>query len=324
MINNPILNIKNLNIFAHINGKAIQLLNNVSLKIFREEVVGLVGESGSGKTITAFSTIKLFPESLKFNAESIEFNGKNIMEMHKKELEKIRGKEIAFIFQDPMSALNPLLKIKTQLEEVLIEHSDLDAQQRKEKIIEILKELDFPEPERKIRQYPHQLSGGLRQRVLIAMAILTNPSLIVADEPTTALDVTTQAKSLHLLKKMKEKVKSSILFISHDLYLLSKIADRIYVMYAGEVVEAGPSEILLKNPKHPYTQGLIDAIPIPGAKKKIKPIPGTIPDPGQKPSGCIFSTRCSFAQDKCFQEKPELVEKNNHAVKCFYPLKSFR
>ncbi|GAB4179108.1 MAG: dipeptide ABC transporter ATP-binding protein [Calditrichia bacterium] len=317
---NPLLNIQNLSVLLSRAEPPLYLVKDINMTINANEIVGLVGESGSGKSITAFSILNLLDSGLKRRAEAIFYKDTDLMQKSEAELRALRGNEISMIFQDPMSALNPLLKIGKQLDEVISVHQPLDKEERKLKIIEVLRELDFPDPEIRLHQYPHELSGGLRQRILIAMALLNMPDLVIADEPTTALDVTTQAKSLELLLRMREKYEAAFLIISHDLYLLSKISDRIYVMYAGEIIEEGKAIDIFTNPLHPYTRGLIDAIPIPGEFRQVTSIPGTLPNPGSRPTGCIFSDRCSYTKENCRKEKPDYQTDSDRQVKCFYPL----
>ena len=321
-----LLEIKNLTINLQHKGQSYPLVNDVNLTIPENEIVGLVGESGSGKTLTALSILQLHQSpQIKITSGEILLDGKNLLKLSKKKLQKIAGNKICMIFQDPMTSLNPLMKLGKQLDEVIKIHHNIPAKERKKNIISLLNLVGFPDPDKRLKQFPHQLSGGLQQRVMIAMALLNNPRLLIADEPTTALDVTTQAQILRLLLKLKEKYNISILFISHDLLLISKITRLINIMYAGEIVESGKTDNIFNSPFHPYTKGLLDALPqveYKNSKKTIKPIPGNIPNPQDRTKGCIFSDRCFNVKEKCYENEPKIsTNLGEHAYKCFFPLK---
>lgn len=321
MKRNTVFSCRNLQIVFPWKNTPVPLVNRISFHIDHDEIVGLVGESGSGKSLTAFAILRLLPTNLQMSAEEMRLNESDLLNLPETEMQQIRGKRVSMIFQDPFSALNPLLPLKVQLEEVLKYHTSLTKEERYGKMIEVLQMLDFPDPQEKLRQYPHQLSGGLNQRMVIAMALITEPDLIIADEPTTALDVTTQAYTLYLLQHIQQKKKNSILFISHDLLLLSKLADRIYVMYRGEMVEEAAARSIFNQPAHPYTQGLIDAIPLPSVQKEIKPIPGMIPPPSADRRGCVFADRCFRVQPECRKTSPPWQKTKYGRVRCFFPLR---
>ena len=319
-----LLEIKNLSVNLTRKDTVFPLVKNISFTIPFNEIVGLVGESGSGKTLTALSILQLHRASqIQISSGEILLNGENLLELPRKKMQNIAGNKISMIFQDTMTSLNPLIKLGKQLDEMLKIHQKLTSSERKEKIIHLLNQVGFPEPEKRLNQYPHQLSGGLQQRVMIAMALLNNPQLLIADEPTTALDVTTQAQILKLLLELKRKFKISILFISHDLLLISKITNLINVMYAGEIVESGKTETVFKSPLHPYTLGLLNALPQLNSSKKILPIPGSIPGPHERKNGCVFFNRCEYSKSDCAAKEPDIsFNSENHFYKCFYPVKN--
>ncbi len=292
------------------------VLNGVNLKIYEDEVFGLVGETGCGKSVTSMSILRLLPSNAQLSGRII-FEGRNLLELDEKEMKKIRGKKISMVFQDPMSSLNPLFKIKTQMVDIIKLHHAMDKEEALKKAEELLKAVNLPDPHRVLESYPHQLSGGMRQRIMIAMALSFEPSLLIADEPTTALDVTIQKQILDLILELKERYHFSVLLITHDLGVVAETCDRVGVMYAGNMVEIADVEELFENPLHPYTQGLLSAIPDPRYRKPLKPLRGNVPSLLQPPPGCRFHPRCDFAMDICKEKKPELVEySENHAVAC--------
>ena len=304
-----------------------KVLEDICLSIKQSEVLALVGESGSGKTVTSLSIMGLLPTNGKINQGSITLLSKNnkklnILELSDAELNEIRGNDVAMVFQEPMTCLNPTMTIGSQITEVILNHKKISKIDAYKLMINLLKLVEIPEPEQRANEYPHQLSGGMRQRIMISIALACEPKLIIADEPTTALDVTIQAQLLDLLKKLKNSVvsKTSILFITHNLGIVREIADRIIVMYAGTIVEEGSVEEVFNNPLHPYTKGLIQSLPEFNIdnQKKIQPIPGNIPSMNDLPSGCYFHPRCSFAKENCKIKKP-LLEKilDNRKSRCF-------
>ena len=297
-----------------------RLLNGVSFEIREGETVGIVGESGCGKSMTALSIMRLLDTPPAHLSGRIEFEGQNLLELGKKEMQNIRGNRISMIFQEPMTSLNPVYTIGNQLQEVLTLHQGLSAKQAREASIELLRSVGVALPEKRIRDYPYQMSGGMRQRVMIAMALACRPRLLIADEPTTALDVTIQAQVLDLMRELKAETGTAIAFITHDLGVVYEMCDRVVVLYCGEVMEEAPAERLFDKPLHPYTVGLMESLPKVGHRgEKLHIIPGSVPPAGQYPSGCVFAPRCEFAEKRCFTEKPAPVKTENgtRTVRCF-------
>jgi oligopeptide/dipeptide ABC transporter ATP-binding protein len=317
-MSNSLFSIENLTISFENEKKKIIAVNNVSFDINKGEIVGLVGESGCGKTITSLSIIGLLPNSANLNSGKIYYNKKDILSMEEKEKRKLRGKKISMIFQEPMTSLNPLWRCGKQIGEAIKLNNKIDKKVLKSRVLEIIKNVGLPNPETIYGKYPHELSGGQRQRVMIGIAIANHPDLIIADEPTTALDVTIQSQILELLKKINKEEGSSILFISHDLGVIHDIADRVIVMYAGFIVEVASRIDLFSNPKHPYTLKLLQSIPVPEKKgKKLESIPGIVPRIDSDIEYCPFVDRCHAAKDICKEKLPKLEEKsNNHFARC--------
>ncbi|MDX8361322.1 ABC transporter ATP-binding protein [Cytobacillus sp. IB215316] len=314
-----LLEVKNLKTYFFRKKKAIPAVDGVDIKINKGETVALVGESGSGKSITSLSIMRLVPSpGGKIVDGEILYDGKDLVEIPEKEMLKVRGNDISMIFQEPMTSLNPVLKIGEQITEVLIYHQKMSKTEARIKAIELLDMVGFSRAAEIIDEYPHRLSGGMRQRVMIAMAMSCNPKLLIADEPTTALDVTIQAQILDLMRNLSKKFNTSILLITHDLGVVSDIADRVVVMYCGQVVEEANVEELFDNPLHPYTEGLINSVPsIDGEITRLQSIEGTVPSPEHLPKGCRFAPRCSKAFDQCFNEIPLLTKKVSRSVRCF-------
>ncbi|KAF2958528.1 peptide ABC transporter ATP-binding protein [Thermotoga sp. Ku-13t] len=298
--------------FKTLYGK-VRALRNVSLTIQSGEIVALVGETGCGKTVTGLSIIGLLPENAVYSG-TIFFKG---MKIDRETVKSIRGKEVAVVFQDPSSSLNPLYTVEQQLVDVLMSRWNMTKNEAKQKIPELLKQVQLLDVDRVLRAYPHELSGGMRQRIMIAMALACEPSLLIADEPTTALDVTVQRQILYLLWELQRTKKFSVLFITHDLGIVAQLADRIVVMYAGSVVEIAPKKLLFTNPLHPYTVGLLNCVLDPRRKKLPEPIPGSLPSLTEISSECAFRERCGHAFDECSISTPNLVEAEpNHFVFC--------
>jgi len=309
-----LLSIEDLGVSFRADGREIRVVDGVSIKAEDEEFLGIVGESGCGKTITALSIMRLLPPNTSVSGRVI-FRGQNLLDKSGPEMQRIRGREISMIFQEPMTSLNPVFTIGSQIAEVLMIHRDLSKREAMDEAVELLRVVQIPSPELRIREYPHQMSGGMRQRAMIAMAIACNPSLLIADEPTTALDVTIQAQILELLEGLREKNRMSIFFITHDLGIIAEYARRVVVMYAGRIVEEADVKEMFLNPRHPYTIGLIESIPrIRG--ERLRPIPGQVPAMDRLPPGCKFSTRCRYAIKECHDEEPELVSVNDHKSRC--------
>ncbi|MEZ4705456.1 MAG: ABC transporter ATP-binding protein [Bdellovibrionota bacterium] len=305
-----LLSVDDLRIYFKLEKSIVKAVDGLSFDLNQGEILGIVGESGSGKSVTCLGLMDLNPQPpAYYPSGKIVFKGTNIMKATKEQLRKIRGNEISMIFQDPMSSLNPFLTVETQLCEVLIEHEGLTADQARKKAIDMLARVGIPSPDRRITQYPHQFSGGMRQRVMIAMALLCRPKLLLADEPTTALDVTIQAQILDLMKELNREYGTSIILITHDLGVVAGMAERSLVMYAGRIVERASTKDLFQKPKHPYTHALLKSIPrldeVRG--KKLDPIPGLPPDLSNLPGGCSFHPRCPKAVDKCKQTYPDVV-----------------
>lgn len=294
----------------------IKPVNEVSLQIGAGEAVGLVGESGSGKTMLSLALMGLLPEGSRVSGEALQ-DGTPLTNLREEEWRSVRGKEIAMIFQEPMTSLNPVMKIGAQIEEAIRTHEKkLEARAVRERTLDALRKAAVPEPELRAEQYPHQLSGGLRQRAMIAMALAAGPKLLIADEPTTALDVTVQKQILELLRRLRGELQLGLLFITHDLGVVSQVADRVAVMYAGRVVEQGQTKEVLSNPKHPYTQGLLEASPK-LQRSALKPIPGVVPQLFGLPPGCSFEPRCGLRKAECTRAVPELRSATpGHEARC--------
>ena len=297
----------------------VQAVRGVSFQLTKGEVVGVVGESGCGKSITMMSIMRLLDKNGIIKDGRIFFEGKDISKITEKEMSKIRGNDIAMIFQDPMTSLNPLITIGNQIIEPLIIHEKLSKKEAFKKGVELLRLVNIPNPEKRMKQYPHEFSGGMRQRAMIAMALSCNPKLIIADEPTTALDVTIQAQIVEIMKNIKNKLGTSIIFITHDLGVVADICDRVNVMYGGLIIEKGGINDIFDNPKHPYTWGLLDSVPsVQKERKRLKPIEGQPPDLLKPPKGCPFYARCKFAMNICREKMPEFYEvSKKHKVSCW-------
>lgn len=311
----PLLTVNNLSVkFDKKNATAV---DNINFELYPGEKLGIVGESGSGKSVTCRTILHLLPDYAKVTGE-VNYNDKNLLNMSNKQMYKIRGKEISMIFQEPMTSLNPLFTIGYQLRETILLHQDCSKKQAEEKAIEALRMVKIPNPEQRMKQYPFELSGGMRQRVMIAMALVCRPHVLIADEPTTALDVTIQAQILDLMKELNEKLSTAVILITHDLGVVAETVDRVIVMYAGTMVETNDVRTLFKSPKHPYTIGLLGSILSVNEKKEtLSSIPGTVPSLAEMPTGCRFCTRCSEKCALCEKESPPVVELDGGKVKCW-------
>lgn len=319
MENTPLLEVKGLKTHFFNKDVITRAVDGVDITVHPKEVVCIVGESGSGKSMTALSIMGLVPQPRgKVVDGTIHFNGINLLNNSFKEMAKLRGNEISMIFQEPMTALNPVLKIGDQIQEGYIRHRKVSKKEANKKAIEMLKFVSVPRAEEIMNEYPHQLSGGLRQRVMIAMAMICEPKLLIADEPTTALDVTIQSQVMNLMKKMRDDFGTSILLVTHDLGVVAEMADHVVVMYAGQVVETTDADTLFDRSLHPYTNGLMDSIPsINEDKETLYSIPGIVPEAFNFPKGCRFADRCSIAVDRCKEKMPELREiEPGHFVRC--------
>ena len=313
-----VLSVKNLNLWFDGDYSSPQILNNVNFEVYKGETLGIAGESGCGKSVTSLSVLRLLKSPPARIQGTIDFLGKNLLDLSTREMQKIRGNQIAMIFQEPMTSLNPLFKVGYQLEEVFRLHQGLSKEEAKKKAVEMIDAVRIPLPEQRANEYPFQLSGGMRQRVMIAMALSCRPELLVADEPTTALDVTIQAQVLDLMCNLQKEFGTAIMFITHDLGVIREICDRVVIMYCGEIVETAKVEELFANPSHPYTNGLLSTLPQQGVKDRLPTIPGIVPPAGKFPKGCVFSPRCEYACEQCIRNKPELYDiGNGHSVCCF-------
>jgi len=319
-----ILEVKDLKTYFYTHKGVVKAVDSVSFDLDRGEILGIVGESGGGKSVTGFSLIRLIEEPGQVVGGEVIFKGTDLLKKPESYMTSIRGKEISMVFQDPMTSLNPVYTIGKQLEEVLILHDNLNKEQRRRKCIELLKSVGISNAESRLNNYPHQFSGGMRQRVIIAIALASNPDLIIADEPTTALDVTIQAQILKLMKQLSKETNSALILITHDLAVISELTDRVNVMYCGKIVETGYTQDIIRHPAHPYTQGLLSSIPnIDEEKKRLNTIPGIVPNMFDLPEGCKFAERCPYAQEICWKQEPEGTNRGKrHEVYCFFPLGS--
>jgi oligopeptide/dipeptide ABC transporter ATP-binding protein len=314
-MSDKLLDVRNLSIAFKSDQRALRVVSDISFDIGKAEIFGLVGESGSGKSMTALSILRILPVNA-FAEGNILFKDRDLLTLGEDEMRRTRGKDISIIFQEPMTSLNPVLTVGYQVAEALRAHFDISKSDAMTKAVELLRSVRIPSPETRIRDYPHQLSGGMRQRVMIAMAIACNPALLIADEPTTALDVTIQAQILDLLQGLREERDMAVLLITHDLSIIAEQAERVAVMYAGRIMELAPVEELFRNTLHPYTIGLLESLP---DKKGVplKPISGFVPSPDLYPEGCKFSDRCPSVSVACTAAEPELVEvSKGHFVRC--------
>lgn len=319
-----LLDVKDLKTYFYTDDGVVKAVDGMSFTIAKGEVLGLVGESGCGKSVASMSILRLVDVPGKIVGGEIIFKGENLANKSQEEMRKIRGSEISMIFQEPMTSLNPVYTIGDQIMEAILIHQDISEEEAKKKTIELLTMVGIPEPQRRFNQYPHEMSGGMRQRVMIAMAISCNPDLLISDEATTALDVTIQAQILELMKDLRKKIGMAILFITHDLALVAEMADNVAVTYTGKIVEYGNVFTIFKKPSHPYTYGLIASIPSlisERTKTELPAIEGIVPNPYRMPAGCHFNPRCPFATERCRKELPELGEITpGHFVSCFHPV----
>jgi peptide/nickel transport system ATP-binding protein len=320
----PLLEVENLQTHFRTADGVNRAVDGVSFSVNAGETVAIVGESGCGKSVTSMSILRLIPEPPGKIAGAIRFQGRDLLQLSEREMRAIRGNEISMIFQEPMTSLNPVLTVGRQIGETLRLHQGLSAAEAEAKAVEMLILVGIPEPKRRVREYPHQLSGGMRQRVMIAIALACNPKLLIADEPTTALDVTIQAQILELMRDLKRRVGAAIVLITHDLGVVAEVAERVIVMYAGKKVEEASAVDLFRNPRHPYTQGLLGSMPklgssLSGDEGKLAEIPGLVPSLKQKIPGCVFASRCPKAVDICLQVAPALEAKAPaHVVACHF------
>ena len=323
-----LLEVDDLHTFFKTKKGIVKAVNGVSYRVESGKTLGIVGESGSGKSVSAMSILKLLDGNGYIDSGTITFKGRNLAECTINDMYQIRGNEISVIFQEPMTSLNPVYTIEKQLNEVYLTHQKITKKEASEKSLEMLKAVKIPNPESVMKQFPHQLSGGMRQRVMIAMALACEPSLLIADEPTTALDVTIQAQILKLMNELKKEKGTSILFITHDLGVINQMADEVAVMYCGQVVEMCKARTIFAKEttcSHPYTEGLMTSRLDTPVGARLEAIPGAVPHPLNLPKGCKFAPRCKYATEKCMNEEPKLeLAEDNHLIRCFYPDKEAR
>ena len=327
-MNKPLLEVKNLKTFFKTRNGIVKAVNDVSYSIYPGKTLGIVGESGSGKSVSAMSVLRLLDANGYIAGGTVTFDGQDLSKVTTEQMYHIRGNRISVIFQEPMTSLNPVFSVKKQLSEPFIIHQGMSKKEAAAKCIEMLKAVQIPNPEAVAKQYPHQLSGGMRQRVMIAMALACKPDILIADEPTTALDVTIQAQILRLMNDLQKENGTAIMFITHDLGVINEMADDVVVMYCGQVVEQAPARVIFTNceKSHPYTEGLMYSIPrLNDGRKKLDPIPGAVPHPLDLPKGCKFAPRCKYCTQKCIDAEPELKQvAEGQYVRCFYPDKEER
>ena len=324
----PLLEVKNLHTYFKTKKGIVKAVNDVSYSLEPGKTIGIVGESGSGKSVSAMSILRLLDGNGYIESGEILFEGKDLTKLPLEEMYSIRGNAISVIFQEPMTSLNPVFTIERQLSEPFMIHQGMNKKEASKNALKMLYDVQIPNPEAVLKQYPHQLSGGMRQRVMIAMALACKPKILIADEPTTALDVTSQAQILKLMNDLQKEKGTSIIFITHNLGVINEMADDVAVMYCGQVVEKATAKSIFTNSRmsHPYTEGLMLSIPkISGERNKIEPIPGVVPHPLALPKGCKFAPRCKYCTQKCIDEEPKLVDiGDEHFIRCFYPDKEER
>jgi len=327
-----LLEVKDLNVTFDTRKGPLPAVSGVSFEIQEGKTLGIVGESGSGKSVTNLAIMGLLPETAKIEAQGISFQGKNLLELKENQLREMRGGELAMIFQDPMSSLNPSFTVEFQIAETLEVHQKdkfPTKEKRRERVVQLLDQVGIPDPRTRLNSYPHQLSGGMSQRVMIAMAIACNAKLLIADEPTTALDVTIQTQVLELLRELQEKNHMGLILITHDIHVVAQMADQILVMYAGQIVESGKTDEVIANPIHPYTKSLLECLPSAnleklaqskGARPRLPTIDGLVPNLIEKHEGCLLHPRCLYVQDKCRTVAPPVTRIQGRLIRCYYPL----
>ncbi|NLM41643.1 MAG: ABC transporter ATP-binding protein [Firmicutes bacterium] len=315
-----LLSVRDLKTYFYTDDGVVPAVDGVSFELKKGGTLGIVGESGCGKSVTSLTIMGLIPQPPgKIEGGVIEFEGRDLLKLSEAEMRHIRGNEISMIFQEPMTSLNPVFTVGNQIMEAIMLHQGASKAEAREKAIEMLRLVGIPSPEKRVDDYPHQMSGGMRQRVMIAMALSCNPKLLIADEPTTALDVTIQAQILDLMRELREELGTAIMMITHDLGVIAELVEKVVVMYTGRIVEAADTYTIFKNPKHPYTIGLLASIPrLDSDGSRLKAIPGTVPTPGNFPEGCGFHPRCAFARELCARKRPPSFDLgNDHHVACW-------
>ena len=315
------LEVKGLRTTLFLREGRVDVVRNVSFQLNDGETLALVGESGCGKTLTALSVIRLLPDPpARITAGSVVLDGTDITGVPESTMRSLRGDTVSMVFQEPLTSLDPVFTIGDQIEEAITAHRKVNRREARDMAVEILKEVQIPSPRQRLDDYPHQMSGGMRQRVMIAMALVLDPKVLIADEPTTALDVTIQAQILELIRAEQERRQLAVLLITHNLAVVSQVADRVAVMYAGEIVEEAPASEIFANPRHPYTQGLLSSIPsAAGDSKHLYTIPGRVPDPRVLPPACLFAPRCPYVISRCWHDHPGLEASNGHLLRCWNP-----
>jgi len=315
------LEVKGLRTTLFLREGRVDVVRNVSFQLNDGETLALVGESGCGKTLTALSVIRLLPDPpARITAGSVVLDGSDITGVPESTMRSLRGDTVSMVFQEPLTSLDPVFTIGDQIEEAITAHRKVNRREARDMAVEILKEVQIPSPRQRLGDYPHQMSGGMRQRVMIAMALVLDPKVLIADEPTTALDVTIQAQILELIRAEQERRQLAVLLITHNLAVVSQVADRVAVMYAGEIVEEAPASEIFANPRHPYTQGLLSSIPsAAGDSKHLYTIPGRVPDPRVLPPACLFAPRCPYVISRCWHDHPGLEASNGHLLRCWNP-----
>lgn len=323
---NPLVEIEDLQVHFHGRLGLIHAIDGVSLSLAAGESLGIVGESGSGKSVSSLALLGLLPPTAQVKAKRLAFCGRDLQGLSDRELSRLRGRSLAMIFQDPMTSLNPCFSVESQIAEAIRAHAvageKLSRAEVRQKVLELLKHVGIPDPEARLAAFPHQLSGGMSQRVMIAMAIACSPEVLIADEPTTALDVTVQAQILKLIRSIQKERAMGLILVSHDIGVIAENADRIVVMYAGQVVEQGPTNEVIASPQHPYTRALLQALPGEGHgfRARLPALPGMVPNLAERPRGCQFNTRCVQAEPRCFSESPPMAAEGT--VRCFFPLRN--
>ena len=319
MMEDTILEVENLRTSFATDAGSVQSVRGITFHVGKGESLGIVGESGCGKSVTMLSIMGLLEDNASRQANALLFDGEDLLKKSPREMRKIQGNRIGMIFQDPMTSLNPLFTVGEQIRGPLMRHQKLSRKEAEKKALVMLEAVGLPSPERRLKQYPHEFSGGMRQRIIIAIALACNPKLIIADEPTTALDVTIQAQILNLIKRLNRELDMTTILITHDLGVVATLCDKVVVMYGGLIMEDGTVEEIFYHPKHPYTMGLIDSIPrvTGGEKQRLKPIPGTPPNLIHPPKGCPFSTRCPYCMNVCMEEMPPYFQEDGHRTMCW-------
>ena len=317
----PLLEIKNLSVLFGAPERPVVAVETIDLAIDAGEVVGIVGESGSGKSVTSLALMGLIDAPGRVRADACSFDGRDLLAMKKRERRKLLGRDISMIFQDPVTSLNPCFTVGDHLIETLAVHEGGSRKALRERALQLLRQVEIPDPERRLTAYPHQLSGGMSQRVMIALAIACNPRLLIADEPTTALDVTVQAQVLELLLRLQRERGMALLLITHDLGVVAETAQRVVVMYAGQVMETGAADTIFSRPRHPYTEALLSALPENNeGRERLQTIPGMVPGAYDRPTGCLLAPRCKYAEARCHSERPPLAGTPAAQVRCHFPL----